>query len=156
MKNETPDNVKYIARNRKARYDYQIFDTLEAGIELLGTEVKSLREGKVNIADAYAMLEKGQVWLKNLHISPYKMAANENHDPMRTRRLLLHKKEIRKLLSKTEQKGMTLVPLSIYFKKNLVKIELALAVGRKKYDKRQALAKNEADKKISSALKKDY
>ncbi|MFC1475118.1 SsrA-binding protein SmpB [Candidatus Zixiibacteriota bacterium] len=154
MMNQT-DNIKYIARNRKARHDYQITDTVEAGIELLGSEVKSLREGKVNISDAYALVENNQVFLRNLHISPYKMAGLDNHDPLRVRRLLLHKREIRKLFSKTEQKGMTLIPLAIYFKKNLVKIELGVALGRKKYDKRQAIAKNEADRKIKSALKKD-
>lgn len=149
------NNIKYVARNRKARHDFQITDTIEAGIELLGSEVKSLRDGKVNISDAYAVVEKNQVFLRNLHISQYKMASIENHEPMRERRLLLHKREIRKLLAKTEQKGMTLVPLSIYFKNNLIKIELGVALGRKKYDKRQVMAKNEADKKIRNALKKD-
>ncbi len=149
------ETIKYIARNRKARHDYHITDTIEAGIELQGSEVKSLREGKVNISDAYALVENNQVFLRNLHISPYKMAGVDNHDPLRVRRLLLHKREIRKLFSKTEQKGMTLIPLAIYFKKNLVKIELGVALGRKKYDKRQEMAKNEADKKIKNALKKD-
>lgn len=147
--------VTYIARNRKARHDYQITDTIEAGISLLGGEVKSLREGKVNISDAYAEVKNGEVLLKNLHISPYKMATREQHDPLRVRRLLLHKREIRKLFAKTEQKGMTLIPLSLYFKGNKVKIELAVAVGRKKYDKRQAVAKADADKKIKQAMKKD-
>lgn len=150
------EKIKYITRNRKARHDYLITDTIEAGIELLGSEVKSLREGKVNISDAYAVIEHQQVFLRNLHISPYKMASSDGHEPLRVRRLLLHKREIRKLKSKTEQKGMTLIPLAIYFKKNLIKIELAAAIGRKKYDKRQAMAKNEADKKIKNALKKDF
>jgi SsrA-binding protein len=148
-------NIKIIAKNRKARHDYTISDTIEAGIELLGSEVKSLRVGKVNIADAYAVIEDGSVLLRNLHISPYKMANIENHDPMRVRQLLLHKREIRKLKVKTEQGGNTLIPLTIYFKNKLVKIELALVVGRKKYDKRQAIAKADAQKKIKSALKKD-
>lgn len=146
---------KYIARNRKARYDYEIHDTIEAGIELLGTEVKSLRNGKVNLSDAYAIVENGQVFLKNLHISPYEMATQDQHNPIRTRRLLLHRKEIRKLLTQTEQKGMTLIPLAIYFSGKLVKIELAIAVGRRKYDKRQALSKSEADKNIKRAMKRE-
>lgn len=147
--------IKIIAKNRKARHDFTVLDTVEAGIELLGSEVKSLRVGKVNIADAYALIEGGNVILRNLHISPYKMANRENHDPLRERQLLLHKREIRKLKIKTEQSGNTLIPLSIYFKNKLVKIELALAVGRKKYDKRQAVAKADAQKKIKSALKKE-
>jgi SsrA-binding protein len=150
------DNIKVIARNRKARHDYQIRDTFEAGIELLGTEVKSIREGKINISDAYAIVENDQVYLKNLHISPYRQDTSGGHDPLRTRRLLLHKREIRKLWMQTEQRGMTLVPLSIYFKGKVAKIELALAVGRKKYDKRQAIAKSEADRRIKRAMRKDY
>jgi len=149
-------NIKIIARNRKARHDYQIRDTVEAGIELLGTEVKSVREGKINIADAYAFVDKGQVFLKNLHISPYHMDSGPGHDPMRVRRLLLHKREIRKLAIQIEQRGMTLIPLTIYFKGKVAKIELALATGRKKYDKRQAIAKSEADRKIKRAMRKDY
>ncbi len=147
---------KIVVRNRKARYDYEITDTLEVGISLLGSEVKSLRDGKVNISDAYAEISNGEVLLKNLHISPYKMSSDNNHDPLRVRRLLLHKREIRKLKAKTEQKGMTLIPLSIYIKGKLFKIELSLAIGRKKYDKREVIAKADAAKKIKSALKKDY
>jgi SsrA-binding protein len=150
------DKTKIIVRNRKARHDFDIRDTIEAGIELLGCEVKSIRDGRVNISDAYAYIEDGQVFLKNLHISPYAMAADESIDPLRLRRLLLHKREIRKLRVQTEQRGMTLIPLSIYFKGKVAKIELALAVGRKKYDKRQAIAKSEADRKIKRATRKDY
>lgn len=149
-------NIKIIVRNRKARHDFEIRDTIEAGIELLGSEVKSLRNGKVNISDAYAFVEDGQVFLKNLHISPYAMATDDNLDPLRLRRLLLHKREIRKLKVQTEQRGLTLIPLSIYFKGKVAKIELALAVGRKKYDKRQAIAKSEADRRIKRATRKDY
>ncbi len=149
------ETIRYVARNRKAKRDYEIRATYEAGIELLGTEVKSIREGKVNLADAYATIQDGQVILKNLHISPYKTAALGNHDPMRPRRLLLHKREIRKLYSQTEQRGLTLIPLAIYFKDKLVKVELALAAGRKKYDKRQAIAKAEAAKRIKRAMHKD-
>ncbi|NOY88388.1 MAG: SsrA-binding protein SmpB [FCB group bacterium] len=150
------ENIKYIARNRKARHNFEIKNTYEAGIELLGSEVKSIRDGQVNLSDAYAVVEKGQVILKNLHISPYKMATQEHIDPLRPRRLLLHKREIRKLYNQTEQKGMTLIPLAIYLKGQYVKIELALAVGRKKYDKRQAIAKEESDRRIKRALRKDY
>ena len=142
--------IKYVARNRKARHDFEIKQTIEAGIELLGSEVKSIREGKVNLSDAYAIIEKGGVVLKNLHISVYKMAA-EGVDPIRSRRLLLHRREIRKLAVQTQQKGLTLIPTAIYIKGHLVKIELALAVGRKKYDKRQAIAKAEADKQMRRA-----
>ena len=147
--------IKLVVRNRKARYNYHISSTVEAGIELRGTEVKSLRGGKVQMADAYANIENGQVFLKNLHISPYQQTGAENHDPTRTRRLLLHKREIRKLEIKTLQQGMTLIPLSIYFKGKLAKVELALAIGRKKYDKRQAIAKAEADRRIKQATRKD-
>ena len=150
-----PADRRYIVRNRKARHDYDIKDTIEAGIELKGSEVKSLRDGKVNISDAYAIVENGQVFLKKLHISPYEMA-QDNHEPLRPRRLLLHKREIRKLYIQTEQRGMTLVPLSLYFRKNIAKVELAIAVGRRKYDKRQAKAKSEADRRIKQALRKDY
>ena len=148
------DKIRYVVRNRKARHDYTIQDTIEAGIELRGCEVKSLREGKVNISDAYAAIENAQLYLKKLHISPYKMA-QEEIDPLRTRRLLLHKKEIRKLTAEIDQKGKTLIPLSIYFKGNIAKIELALAVGRRKYDKREAIAKQESDRRIRRAIRKD-
>lgn len=151
---ETNSN-KIIVRNRKARHDYEITDTLEVGISLLGSEVKSLRDGKVTISDAYAEIKDGEVLLKNLHISPYKMSADNNHDPLRVRRLLLHKREIRKLKAKTEQKGMTLIPLSIYVKGKVFKIELSLAIGRKKYDKREVIAKADAARRIKSAMKKD-
>jgi SsrA-binding protein len=151
MKNS--DDIRHIAQNRKARHDYEIRRRLEAGIELLGSEVKSIRERKVNLSDAYAVVEGGEVILKNLHISPYKMA-QEQHDPRRPRRLLLHKSEIRKLFAQTEEKGLTLIPLSIYFKGKVAKIELAVAVGRKKYDKRQAIAKAEANRKIKRALRR--
>ena len=146
---------KYIVRNRKARHDYEIKDTYEAGISLKGSEVKSLREGKINISDAYALVENGEVILRNLHISPYKMA-QDTLDPIRPRRLLLNKREIRKIKNLTEQKGLTLIPLSLYFLRNLVKIELGVAIGRKKYDKRNAIAKADADRKMKQATKRDY
>lgn len=149
------DEIKYVARNRKARYEYEIKDTFEAGIALMGSEVKSIRDGKVNLSDAYAVVDNGEVILKNLHITSYKMAS-EQLDPIRPRRLLLHRREIRKLYSATEQKGFTLIPLAIYIRGKLVKIELAVASGRKKYDKRQAIAKAEADRRIKRATSRDY
>jgi SsrA-binding protein len=149
------DKIKIVVRNRKARHDYRIASTIEAGIELKGTEVKSLRDGKVQLADAYAIVESGQVFLKNLHIAPYSQTGAEGHDPTRTRRLLLHKREIRKLWAKTQQQGLTLIPLTIYFKNRHAKVELALAAGRKKYDKRQAIAKAEANRRMKQATRKD-
>ncbi len=149
------DKIQYVVRNRKARHDYDIRNTLEAGLELKGSEVKSIREGKVTISDAYAVVENNQVFLKNLHISPYKMDTGESLDPLRTRRLLLHRREIRKLYIQTEQRGMTLIPLAIYFKGKVAKVELALAVGRKKYDKRQAKAEAEANRRIQKATRHD-
>lgn len=147
--------IKMIAKNRRARRDYEIQSTVEAGIELRGSEVKSLREGKVNIADAYAVIEGGQVILRSLQIPKYKMATHDALDPDRPRRLLLHRQEIRKLTARTVQRGMTLIPLALYFKGKRVKVELGLAVGRKKYDKREAIAKADADRRIKQALKKD-
>jgi len=148
------EDFKYVVRNRKARHEYSIQETFEAGIELKGSEVKSLRDGKVNMSDAYALIENGQVILRNLNITPYKMSS-EAAEPTRPRRLLLHTREIRKLAIETDQKGKTLVPLSIYFKGRLAKVELAVALGRKKYDKRQAIAKAESERRIRRALRKD-
>ena len=148
------EKIRNVVRNRKARHDYTIQDSIEAGIELQGCEVKSLRDGKANISDAYAIIEDGQAFLRKLHISPYKMA-QEEIDPLRPRRLLLHKKQIRKLTAEIEQKGKTLIPLSIYFKGKVAKIELALAVGRRKYDKRQAIVKEESERRIRRATRKD-
>ncbi|MCB2231341.1 SsrA-binding protein SmpB [bacterium] len=148
--------IRMIARNRRARRDYDVQSTVEAGIELRGSEVKSLREGKLNLADAYAVIEGSQVILRNLHIPTYKMATHDRLDPDRPRRLLLHRQEIRKLTARTVQKGMTLIPLAVYFKGKLVKVELGLAVGRKKYDKREAIAKADAQRRMKQALKKDF
>ncbi len=144
-----------IARNRKARHDYEIIDTYEAGISLIGSEVKSLRLGKVNISDSYATVTKGQAFLKNLHISPYAMATVNAHEPLRIRRLLLHKREIRKLTRALDEQGLTIVPLALYFKKGLVKIELAVARGRKKFDKREAQSKRDSDRAMQRAIKID-
>jgi SsrA-binding protein len=149
------DERKYITRNRKAYHDYEIIDTWEAGIALKGSEVKSIRDGKVNISDAYASVGVDGVILHHLNITPYKMAGHDNHDPTRPRRLLLHKREIAKLRVQTEQKGNTLIPLGIYISGGRVKVELALAVGRKKYDKREAIAKADADRRIRNAVSRE-
>lgn len=151
---EKESNITVVARNRKARHDYEIVDQYEAGIELMGSEVKSIRAGKINLSDSYAMIERGQVMLRNFHISPYPMASGEPLDPYRTRRLLLHRKEIRKLFTKTEQQGYALIPLSVYFKGKVVKVELGLGVGRKKFDKRAVIAEKEAKRRMDRAIRR--
>ncbi len=128
---------RIISDNRKARHEYNFLETLEAGIELRGTEVKSLRAGKGNIKEAFAKIEQGEVILHNMHISPYEMGNRFNHDPLRPRRLLLHKDEIRRLYSKVKEKGLTLIPTKIYFNGSLIKVEVALAQGKKLFDKRE-------------------
>ena len=139
--------IKIIAENRKARHDFTIYETFEAGIALTGTEVKSLRAGKANMKDSYAQVTRqAEVFVYNLHISPY-------DDPLRSRRLLLHRAEINKLIGKVKEKGYALVPLKLYFKHGLVKMELALAVGKKLYDKRQDMAKRDAKREMERALK---
>lgn len=139
---------KIIANNPKARHDYFIDDTLECGIALSGTEVKSIRDGKVNLKDSFAMIKNEELYIHNMHISPYEQGNINNKDPMRTRKLLAHKKEIQKLVGMIKQKGITLVPLSIYFDRNHVKIELAIARGKKLYDKRQDIAKKDAERRM--------
>jgi SsrA-binding protein len=141
-----------IASNRKARHDYTIVDTYEAGIVLVGTEVKSLRGGKASLTDAYAAVENGEVWLRNLHIPEYTQGTWTNHTPRRTRKLLLHRAEIEKLVGKTREGGLTLVPLGMYFADGKVKVELALARGKKSHDKRQTLARRDADREVERAL----
>lgn len=135
--------MRVITSNKKARHDYEIVSSLEAGIVLQGTEVKALREGRANITDAYARFTHGELWLIGLHISPYTKAAMENHDPLRDRKLLLNAQELRKLFRQVEEKGVTLVPLKLYFKNHLVKVELALARGKRKHDKREAIAERD-------------
>jgi len=156
-KNKSADavQVQFIVRNRKAHHDYEILERFEAGVSLMGSEVKSMRLGKVNVSDSYAAIVAGQVFLKNLHISSYAMATTDSHEPLRPRQLLLHKREIRKLIKATETRGLTLVPLALYFKNGKVKIELAIARGRKKYDKREALAKRESERDMQRAAKRD-
>ena len=146
--------VKIIAENRKARHDYTIHEVYEAGIALTGTEVKSLRAGKANMKDSYAQVTRNaEVFVYNLHISPYDHGNIFNHEPLRNRRLLLHRQEINKLIGKVKEKGMALVPLKLYFNHGLVKMELALATGKKLYDKRQDMAKKDAKREMDRALK---
>lgn len=139
---------KIISTNKKARHDYFIEEIYEAGIALVGTEVKSIRQGKINIKDGYAQVENGEVFLYNVHISPYERGNIFNKDPLRARKLLLHKNEIRKLIGYVQQKGYTLIPLSFYLKNGLVKVKLGVGIGKKKYDKRQALARKDAERRI--------
>lgn len=147
------DNIKIIAQNKKARHDYFIIETLEAGIELFGTEVKSVRLGKVNLADAYASVDSSEVYIKGMNISPYEHGNIFNRDPLRERRLLLHKKEIRKLIGQLQQQGYSLIPLSIYLKGSLVKVSLAVAKGKKLYDKRDDIAKRDSQRNIERIMK---
>lgn len=145
---------RLIATNRKARHDYTIEETYEAGIVLTGTEVKSLRAGKVSLRDSFARVHNGEVWLHNAHISPYDFGNRWNHDPTRTRKLLLHKAEIRRLIGKVQQQGLTLVPLRMYFtERGHAKVELGLARGKKKWDKREDMAKRSAQREAERALK---
>lgn len=147
------DGIKIACENRKARHDFFIHETYEAGIELRGTEVKSLRGGRANLKDSYAEVKDGELWVEHMHISPYEQGNIFNHDPLRRRRLLMHKKEILKLFGKTREKGFTLVPLKIYFKNGRAKMELALASGKHNYDKRDALAEKSARRDIERALR---
>lgn len=148
--------TKVVATNRKARHEYFIEDTIEAGLELTGTEVKSIRQGKINIKDSYASIENFEVFINNLHISPYEQGNIYNVDPLRKRKLLLHKREIRRLFADTMQKGYTLIPLSIYIKDGKVKLELATAKGKKLYDKRQDIAKKDAERRMQQHSSEKY
>ena len=155
MANEK-DRIKIISDNRQARFLYEILETYEVGIELQGTEVKSIRAGKVNLLDGFATLRDGEVWLMNVHISPYEKSSQFfNHEPRRNRRLLMHNWEIRKLIGQVEQKGLTLVPLKMYFKGSWVKISLGLGKGKKLHDKRETLKRRQDDRDMSRAMKRD-
>ena len=142
-----------ITVNRKARHDYHIQESFEAGIVLKGSEIKSIREGKVNLSDAYARPESGELWLYNCHIASYDAASYNTHEPLRPRKLLLHRKEIDGLTSKVVQKGLTLVPLKLYIKHGVAKVELGVAKGKKVYDKREAIARRDAEREMERALK---
>ncbi|GMV07933.1 MAG: SsrA-binding protein [Gemmatimonadota bacterium] len=146
------DGRKVVARNRKARHEYEILETFEAGMVLKGPEVKSLREGKASFQDAYATVDRGEVWLHSLHISPYEQANRFNVDPLRVRKLLLNRDEIRRLVGKVEEKGLTLVPLEIYFRRGNAKVELGLARGKKLHDKRDALKAKQLEREARRAV----
>ena len=143
---------KVVARNRKARHEFQILETFEAGIELKGPEVKSLRAGNVSFQDAHARVQRGELWLHSVHISPYEQANRSNVDPVRARRLLLHRHEIRRLVGKIKEKGLTIVPLEIYFTRGYAKVNLALARGKKLYDKREDLKRSQQDLEARRAI----
>lgn len=153
MAGKTPSGEKLIATNKKAFHDFFILDKLEAGVSLVGTEVKAIREGRINLKDSYALVRSGEVFLVNCHISPYSHGNRENHEPTRSRKLLLHSGEIRKLIGKTQEKGLTLVPLRVYLKRGKVKFELGVAKGKKLFDKRETERRKEADKEARAALK---
>lgn len=145
--------VKTVTENRKARHEYHVLETYEAGLALRGTEVKSLRAGKANLRDSFARVENGELLLYNMHISPYEQGNRFNHEPKRTRRLLMHKYEILRLLGKTREKGLSLIPLKVYFKNDLAKVELALAKGKKIYDRREDIAERDAKREMDRAIK---
>ncbi|HEY9663318.1 MAG TPA: SsrA-binding protein SmpB [Allocoleopsis sp.] len=151
---ESSDGYKVVADNRQARFQYEIMETYEAGIELRGTEVKSIRQGKVNLRDGYALIRNGEAWLMNVHVSPHDTTNQVfNHEPRRTRKLLLHAQEIRKLIGQVEQKGLTLVPLKLYLKRGLVKVSIALVRGKKLHDKREDMKRKQERREIERAVK---
>jgi SsrA-binding protein len=145
--------IESIARHKRARYDYHLLETFEAGLVLQGTEVKSLREGKANISDAYGIVKDGEAFLLNLHISPYERGGYSNHEPARTRKLLLHRKEIRRLIGAVERQGLTLIPLELYFKNGVAKVALALGKGKKLHDKRDTERTRDAEREMARAVR---
>ena len=153
QKTEREKAQRTIAENRKARHDYHILDTWEAGVALLGTEVKSIREGRVNLRDSYARVDNGEIWMLNVLISPYSHRGSAEHQELRQRKLLLHRDEIRKMVGKVAEKGLTLVPLELYFKKGRVKVLLGLAKGKQAHDKRETLKRREVDRETRAAVK---
>ena len=155
MSADTADaaGILIVVRNRRARHEYEVLEKHEAGLVLTGTEVKSLRAGKANLQDAFARFERGELWLNNLHISPYEQGNRFNHDPLRPRKLLLQRRELRKLIGQVEQQGLTLVPLDIYFRRGIAKVTLALVRGKKLHDKRDDLRKKDAEREMERAYK---
>ena len=153
MKTERERAQSSIAENRKAHHDFHLLETFEAGLVLMGTEVKAIREGHVNLRDSFARVEAGEVWVYNMHISPYSHRGYSDHEPTRRRKLLLHRQEIRKLIGKTVERGMTLVPTRLYFKEGRVKIAISLAKGKKAHDKRETVKRREADRETRAAVK---
>ncbi|MBM4169881.1 MAG: SsrA-binding protein SmpB [Ignavibacteria bacterium] len=152
----TEPKSRIVVSNRKARHDYFILEVFEAGLVLVGTEVKSLRSGNANLQDSYASVRRGELWLEGMHISPYEHGSIYNHEPRRPRKLLLHRKQIRKLVSQLSEQGLTLIPLSIYFKGPRAKVELALARGKKSFDKRSAIAKRDAERAIAQRMRRSH
>lgn len=150
------ENFKTITENRKARHEYFVLESMETGIELVGTEVKSLRLGQVNLKDSWCSIDNGELFIKGMHISPYEKGNIFNRDPMRVRKLLMHRKEINRLFGKVKQDGLTLIPLSLYFKGSMVKVQLGLCKGKKLYDKREDTAKKDAKRQIERAVKNSY
>lgn len=150
------EGIKVVATNRKAYHDYQIHDTFEAGIVLTGSEIKSIRAGRVNLRDGYAIFRDGELWLLNCHIAPYDPASRQNHDPTRPRKLLLHRRELNRLAGRVQEKGFTIVPLRMYLRRGLAKVEIALVRGKKQYDKREAIARRDADREVERALKERW
>ena len=153
QKTEREAAQRVIAENRKARHDYHILETWEAGVVLLGTEVKAIREGRVNLRDSYARADRGEVWLLNVHISPYSPTGYAHHEEKRQRKLLLHQHEIRKIVGRVAEKGLTLVPLEMYFKKGRVKVLVGLAKGKQAHDKRETIRRREVDRETRAAVK---
>ena len=152
-KPEDKETVESIARNRRARYDYEILDTWEAGLVLQGTEVKSLRAGQANLNDAFGIVRAGEVFLINLHIAPYSHGGRDNHEPTRTRKLLMHGREIRRLIGDVERKGLTLVPLELYFREGRAKVRMALARGKQAHDRREDIKKRDADRELARTFR---
>ena len=152
-KPDTPKEIQSVARNKRAKHDYHILDTWEAGVVLTGSEVKSLRDGKANITDSYAIVKDGEVFLLNLHISPYEKASHFNHEPTRTRKLLLHRKEIKKMIGAVERQGLTLVPLELYFRRGRATVALALGKGKKLYDKRADEKRRDDERDMQRAVR---
>jgi SsrA-binding protein len=153
VKTEREQAQQNIAENRKAFHDYHILESFEAGLVLLGTEVKSIREGNANLRDSFARVEGAEVWLYNVHVSPYSHRGSSDHQPTRRRKLLLHRREIRKLIGKTLERGLTLVPTRMYFKNGRIKVEISLARGKKAHDKRETIKRREADRETRAAVK---
>ena len=149
-------SIKVVASNPKAYHDYFIEDTYEAGLVLTGSEIKSVRAGRVNLRDSFVLIKDGEAWLMNAHIAPYKQAGHQNHDPRRPRKLLLHRYQINRLMGKVQEKGYTIVPLRMYLKGSWAKVEIALAKGKKLYDKRRAIAEREAERRIQRALREQW
>ena len=153
QKSEREAAQRLIAENRKARHDYHILETWEAGVVLLGTEVKAIREGRVNLRDSYARADRGEVWLMNVHVSPYSHTGYAHHEEKRQRKLLMHAHEIRKIIGRVAEKGLTLVPLEMYFKKGRVKVLVGLAKGKQAHDKRETIRRREVDRETRAAVK---